>query len=65
MKKGSLISTEIICKLLELDGFPRNKDNIDGWHKTVNDRVNIQCLLADSVCVINFFILKHVLEFFC
>ncbi len=28
-----------------LDGFPRNKDNVDGWHKTIGDRVNIQCVL--------------------
>ncbi len=27
-----------------LDGFPRNKDNVDGWHTTMDDRINIQCL---------------------
>jgi UMP-CMP kinase len=28
-----------------LDGFPRNKDNVDGWHKTMGDKVNIECVL--------------------
>jgi UMP-CMP kinase len=29
-----------------IDGFPRNKENVDGWHKTMKDRVNIQCVLV-------------------
>jgi len=28
-----------------IDGFPRNKENIDGWQKTMNNKVNIQCML--------------------
>jgi UMP-CMP kinase len=28
-----------------LDGFPRNKENVDGWNKTIGDKVNIQCVL--------------------
>lgn len=28
-----------------IDGFPRNKDNVDGWKKAMDDKVNIQCVL--------------------
>jgi len=29
-----------------MDGFPRNKENIDGWQKLIGDRVNILCVLV-------------------
>jgi adenylate kinase family enzyme len=28
-----------------IDGFPRNKDNVDGWKQTMDDKANIQCVL--------------------
>jgi UMP-CMP kinase len=28
-----------------IDGFPRNNDNIDGWQKSMDGKVNIQCVL--------------------
>ena len=28
-----------------IDGFPRNKDNVDGWQKSMDGKVNIQCVL--------------------
>jgi len=28
-----------------IDGFPRNQDNIDGWQKAMDGKVNIQCVL--------------------
>ena len=28
-----------------IDGFPRNQDNIDGWQKSMDEKVNIQCVL--------------------
>jgi len=28
-----------------IDGFPRNKDNVDGWQKTMDGKVNIQCVI--------------------
>ena len=28
-----------------IDGFPRNQDNVDGWEKTINGKVDIQCVL--------------------
>ncbi|UJR08764.1 hypothetical protein I4U23_013020 [Adineta vaga] len=57
MKSGSLVSTELTCKLLDeamkktdkhnylIDGFPRNQENVDGWKKTMANKVNIQCVL--------------------
>jgi UMP-CMP kinase len=29
-----------------IDGFPRNKENIDEWQKSINDKVNIQFVLV-------------------
>lgn len=38
-----------------IDGFPRNKDNLDGWHKKMSEKVNLQFVLvlgcAEEVCV--------------
>jgi UMP-CMP kinase len=28
-----------------IDGFPRNKDNVDGWQKAMDEKVNIQCVI--------------------
>ena len=28
-----------------IDGFPRNKDNVDGWQKAMDGKVQIQCVL--------------------
>jgi UMP-CMP kinase len=28
-----------------IDGFPRNKDNVDGWKEAMDGKVNIQCVL--------------------
>jgi adenylate kinase family enzyme len=28
-----------------IDGFPRNKDNVDGWKKAMDGKANIQCVL--------------------
>jgi UMP-CMP kinase len=28
-----------------IDGFPRNKDNVDGWQKSMNGKANIQCVI--------------------
>lgn len=28
-----------------IDGFPRNKDNVDGWEKAMTGKVNIQCVI--------------------
>ena len=28
-----------------IDGFPRNKDNVDGWKLAMDGKVNLQCVL--------------------
>jgi len=28
-----------------IDGFPRNKDNVDGWKQAMDGKANIQCVL--------------------
>jgi len=28
-----------------IDGFPRNKDNVDGWNQAMEGKVNVQCIL--------------------
>lgn len=38
-----------------IDGFPRNKDNLDGWNKKMAEKVNLQFVLVlqceEEVCV--------------
>ncbi|XP_074640939.1 UMP-CMP kinase-like [Tubulanus polymorphus] len=57
IKEGAIVPVAITCQLLLnamkesqhnnflIDGFPRNKDNLDGWNSTVGDRVNLQFVL--------------------
>jgi UMP-CMP kinase len=28
-----------------IDGFPRNKDNVDGWKQAMDGKANVQCVL--------------------
>ena len=28
-----------------IDGFPRNKDNLDGWEAQMGGKANLQCVL--------------------
>ena len=56
MKEGKLISSERILYLLKdailksnkkvifIDGYPRNKENIDAWYKIMNDFVYIKAV---------------------
>lgn len=45
----------IKCGNFLIDGFPRNQNNLDGWKKVVNDKVNIQFVLfiecPEDICV--------------
>lgn len=38
-----------------IDGFPRNQDNLDGWIKQMESKVNLQFVLffecPDAVCI--------------
>jgi len=65
---GTIVPVAITCSLLQramkdsgkshflIDGFPRNKDNLDGWMSEVGpDKANVRCVLFFSceqkVCV--------------
>lgn len=66
-KNGSIVPVEITCSLLRqamdqsqkqnflIDGFPRNKDNLDGWNRVMNSVARVQKVLffncPDDVCV--------------
>lgn len=57
IREGNIVPVDITCSLLEramfdsghdkflIDGFPRNKDNLDGWHRRVADKVKLQFVL--------------------
>src|SRR5271163_1996860 len=44
-----------------IDGFPRNKDNVDGWQKTMDGKAKVQCVLFfdcdEKVSIIVFLII--------
>ncbi|XP_018493706.2 LOW QUALITY PROTEIN: UMP-CMP kinase 2-like [Galendromus occidentalis] len=51
IRNGTIVPVEITCSLIEkamkesgknrflIDGFPRNRDNLDGWQKQMGDKV--------------------------
>lgn len=57
IREGNIVPVDITCSLLEramfesghdkflIDGFPRNKDNLDGWHRRVAEKVKLQFVL--------------------
>lgn len=57
IRNGQIVPVEITCKLIEIamlnsgklkfliDGFPRNKDNLDGWDKAMSDKVELLLIL--------------------
>ena len=58
MVSGTIVPVAITCSLLLramkesgndkflIDGFPRNKDNLDGWIKEANsDKIDVKCVL--------------------
>lgn len=57
IKNGTIVPVEITCSLLEnamvesgktnvlIDGFPRNKDNLDGWNKQMGEKANVKAVL--------------------
>ncbi|KAK6172018.1 hypothetical protein SNE40_018420 [Patella caerulea] len=54
IRKGSIVPVEITCALLQkamkesgkkhflIDGFPRNKDNLDGWNNTMQGIAEVE-----------------------
>lgn len=67
IKNGSIVPVAITCSLLHqameksqkskflIDGFPRNKDNLDGWNEAMNSVAVVQKVLffkcSEKVCV--------------
>lgn len=67
IQNGTIVPVEITCSLLEkamnksgrnkflIDGFPRNQDNLEGWKRVMEDKVNLQFVLffdcPKEVCV--------------
>lgn len=67
IRKGEIVPVEVTCGLLEkamqesgkenflIDGFPRNKDNLDGWNKAMGEKVNLKFVLffdcSEEVCI--------------
>lgn len=57
IREGSIVPVEITCHLLEkamknsgkekflIDGFPRNKNNLDGWQVKLADKVKLLFVL--------------------
>jgi len=70
IKEGKIVPVEITCQLLEtaiftelkdngkfnflIDGFPRNKDNLDGWMKQMGEKSTLKMVLffdcTEEVC---------------
>ncbi|KAK7495910.1 hypothetical protein BaRGS_00012900 [Batillaria attramentaria] len=67
IRNGSIVPVEITCTLLRqameksqkqnflIDGFPRNKDNLDGWNHVMNSVARVQRVIffncPEDVCV--------------
>lgn len=67
IKNGTIVPVEITCSLLRrameasdkdtflIDGFPRNKDNLDGWNREMNEVSTVKMVLffncSEEVCV--------------
>ncbi|XP_044764828.1 UMP-CMP kinase-like [Coccinella septempunctata] len=57
IREGKIVPVEITCSLLEkaieasgkeaflIDGFPRSKNNLDGWNNTAGTRINLSFVL--------------------
>lgn len=66
IRNGTIVPVEITCALIEramnksgkgkflIDGFPRNKDNLEGWQKEMENKVELLFVLflkcTDEIC---------------
>ena len=63
MKEGKIVPVKITCGLIKekmdscgkkniflIDGYPRNKDNIDGWNEVFNGKNGNK---AEIICLLN------------
>ncbi|KAH3698927.1 UMP-CMP kinase-like [Dreissena polymorpha] len=67
IKNGSIVPVQITCSLLRrameqsgkdrflIDGFPRNKDNLDGWNDAMTGVADVKMVLffncSEQVCI--------------
>ena len=67
IKNGTIVPVEITCKLIDIamknsktnrfliDGFPRNKDNLEGWKREMENNVDLLFVLfldcQEDVCI--------------
>lgn len=67
MVNGTIVPVKITCSLLAqamersvsnrfcIDGFPRNKDNLDGWNEAMSDKVKLLGVLffdcSEQTCI--------------
>ncbi|GIY18429.1 hypothetical protein CEXT_186351 [Caerostris extrusa] len=57
IRNGTIVPVEITCRLIEeamkaassnkflIDGFPRNKDNLDGWNNEMGEKADVKFIL--------------------
>lgn len=66
IRNGEIVPVEVTCSLIHkamqnsgqtrflIDGFPRNKDNLDGWERVMSDKAKLLFVLffecSQSVC---------------
>lgn len=67
IRNGTIVPVQITCSLLRrameqsgkmdflIDGFPRNKDNLDGWNEAMNGVATVKFVLffncSEQICV--------------
>lgn len=67
IRNGTIVPVEITCSLIDkamkesrsdkflIDGFPRNKNNLDGWNKEMGDKARVLFVLffdcTESACI--------------
>jgi UMP-CMP kinase len=67
IRNGTIVPVEITCSLIDeamkksgtnkflVDGFPRNKNNLDGWNQEMSEKANVQFILfidcSEDTCI--------------
>ncbi|XP_034835464.1 UMP-CMP kinase [Maniola hyperantus] len=62
IRNGEIVPVEVTCSLIHkamqksgktrflIDGFPRNKDNLDGWERVMSDKTKLLFVLFFECC---------------
>ncbi|XP_055944758.1 UMP-CMP kinase-like [Argiope bruennichi] len=67
IRNGTIVPVEITCRLIEeamkqsssnkflIDGFPRNKNNLDGWNQEMGEKADVRFILfidcSEDACI--------------